>query len=71
MEHEGDGATNCNWCARNDPQRFGKGTGRLENQRNRKDRANYSIFKIGQNTEKSPGELRRLSVTQNPVKENS
>ena len=28
---------------------------------------NYSIIEIGQNTEKSPGDLRRLAVTQTPV----
>ena len=30
---------------------------------------NYSIAEIGQNTEKCPGKLRRLSVTQTPVKD--
>ena len=29
---------------------------------------NYSIIENGQNTEKSPGELRRFAVTQTPVK---
>ena len=29
----------------------------------------YSIVKIGQNTEKSPGNLRKLSVSQTPVKD--
>ena len=29
----------------------------------------FCIIKIGQNTEKSPGDLRRLSVTQNPGKD--
>ena len=28
---------------------------------------NYCIIEIGQNTEKSPGDLRRLAVTQTPV----
>ena len=28
---------------------------------------NYSIAEIGQNTEKSPGNMRRLAVTQTPV----
>ena len=28
-----------------------------------RDRQNYSIIEIGQNTEKSPGHLRRLAVT--------
>ena len=30
---------------------------------------NYSIIENGQNTEKSPGELRRLAVTQTPAKD--
>ena len=30
---------------------------------------NYSMAKIGQNTVKSPGDLRRLAVTQNIVKD--
>ena len=34
-----------------------------------RDHLNYSIVKIGQNTEKSPGDLRRLAVTQNLLKE--
>ena len=29
--------------------------------------SNYSIIKISQNTEKSPGDLRKLAVTQTPV----
>ena len=48
---------------------IGKGTGRVENRKTNRDRPNYSIVKIGQNTEKSPGDLRRLAVTQNPVEE--
>ena len=30
---------------------------------------NYSIVEIGQNTEKSPGDMRRLAVIQTPVKD--
>ena len=30
---------------------------------------NYSIIENGQNTEKSPRDLRRLAVTQTPVKD--
>ena len=33
------------------------------------DRPNYSIVEIGQNTEKSPGNLRRLAVSHTPVKD--
>ena len=32
------------------------------------DHPDYSIIKIGQNTEKNPGDLRRLSVTQIPLR---
>ena len=30
MEYEGDGDTNCKWCARNNPQKLGKRIGRVE-----------------------------------------
>ena len=33
------------------------------------DNPNSSIVKIGQDTKKSPGDLRRLAVTQTPVKD--
>ena len=33
------------------------------------DHPNYHIIENGQNTEKSPGDLRRLTVTQTPVKD--
>ena len=33
------------------------------------DHPNYYIIENGQNTEKSPGDLRRLAVTQIPVKD--
>ena len=32
------------------------------------DHSNYSVCEIGQNTQKSPGDLRRLTVTQTPVR---
>ena len=60
MEHEGDGDTNCSWCTWNDPQRIGKGTRRLKNQRTSGNHPDYSIIKIGQNNEMSPGDLRRF-----------
>ena len=46
-----------------------KDTGKLINQRTSGGHPDYSIIKIGQNTEKSPGDLRRLAVTQTPVKD--
>ena len=33
------------------------------------DHPNNSIIENGQNTEKSPGDLRRIAVTQSPVKD--
>ena len=63
MEHESDGNTNCNWCTCYSHQRIGTGTGGLGNKTNG-DHPNYSIIKISQNTKKSPGDLRRLAVTQ-------
>ena len=69
MEHENDGDTNCNPCVQYTHQRSGKGTGVLGNKRMSGDHPNYSIIKIGQNTEKSLGGLRRLAVTQTPVED--
>ena len=48
----------------NNPQGIGKGTGRLGNKRTSRYHPNYSIVENGQNTEKSPGDLRRLAATQ-------
>ena len=68
MEHEGDGDNNCNWYTWYSRQRIGTGTRGLGNKRASGDHPIYSIIKIGQNTEKSPGDLRRLVVTQTPVR---
>ena len=67
MEHEKDGDTNCNWCTRHSHQRIGKGTGIIRNQRISGNHPDQSITKIGQNTEKGPGDLRRFAVTQTPM----
>ena len=58
MEHESDGDTNS----------IDIGSGGLGNKSTFGDRPKYSIVEIGQNTKKSPGDLRRLVVTQTPVK---
>ena len=68
MEHKDDNDTNCNWCARYSHQNINKGSGGLENRRTRGDHPNDGIIMIGQNTEKSPGHLKRLAVTQAPVR---
>ena len=64
MEHEGDGDINCNWCTRYSHQSISKETGRIGSG----EHPNYSIIKIGQNTKKNPGDLRRLAIAQTPVK---
>ena len=65
MEYESDGDTNCNRRSR---YRIGTRTGGFGNKRSNEDDPKYSIIKIGQNTEECPGDLRRLAVTQTPVR---
>ena len=48
-----------------------KGTGGLGSWRTSGYHSNYCIIANGQNTEKSPGDLRRLAVTQTPVKDHN
>ena len=62
VEHESDDNTNCNWCSWYSHQRTKKGTGGLENKRTIGDHPNNCIIEIGQNTVKSPGDLRGLAV---------
>ena len=47
-----------------------RGSGRVGHQRTNRDYWKYCTVKIGQNTEKSPGYLRRLAFTQTPVENN-
>ena len=69
VEHEGDSGTSGNWCTWNGLQRLDKGAVRAGNQRTNRDHPDYSIIEIGQNTEKCFGDLRRLAVTQTPMKD--
>ena len=46
------------------------GNGRLGNKRASRDHSDYSLIKIVQNTKKSPGDLKRLAVSQTPVRNN-
>ena len=41
----------------------------LKNKRKSRDHPNYSIIEVSQITEKNPGDLKRLVVTQTPVKD--
>ena len=68
MVHKGDGDTNCNCLSWYNHQMIWTETGGLENKRMSRDHPNYGIVKIGQNTEKSPGDLRRFFVTQTSVR---
>ena len=68
MEHAGHNYTNCNWCVWNSTKRITKGTGRRGSWRTSGDHPNFYIIENGQNSEKSPGDRRRLAVTQTPVK---
>ena len=67
-EHKNDGDTYLNWWCWYSHQRIDTGNGGLGNKRTSGDRSNYSIIKIGENTEESPGDLRRHAVAQTPVR---
>ena len=54
--------------ARFSHQKTDKRTGGLGNKKTSGNHPNYSIIKISQNTEESPGDARRLDVSQTPVK---
>ena len=69
MEHESDDYTNCNWCSWFSHQRIDTRTGKLGKNRTNGNHPNYRIIEIGQNTEKSPGDLRRHAVSQTSVKD--
>ena len=56
------------WCSWYSHIRIDTRTGGLENKRTSGDYSNYCIIEICQNTEKSPGDLRKLAVTQTSVK---
>ena len=60
IEREGDGDNNCDWFARYVQQRIHSGIGGFGNKRTSANHLNYNIVEIGQNTEKSPGDLRNL-----------
>ena len=67
MKHESDNDTNCNKYARYSNQRIDTGTWGLGNYKTCRDHPNCSIADIGQNTKKSPGDSKRIAVTQIPL----
>ena len=68
-EHEGDDYTNRDLCFWYSHQKIIDGTGRLRGWRTSGDHPNNSIIENSQNTEKSPGYLRRFVVTQTSMKD--
>ena len=58
----------CNWRAWNSPQMLNKKAGRVGNWRTNPDYSNCSSFEIGENTEKSLRDQRRIAVTQTQQK---
>ena len=69
MEHESNGDTNCNWCTLNNHQKFRRKARGVGNWRTSLDYTDCNIVEVGQNTEKSSGDLRKLAVTKTPVKD--
>ena len=64
-----DNYINCDWCSWYSHQKINKGKEGLGNKRTSGEHPNYCTIKIGRNTEKSPGDLRKLAVIQTPVKD--
>ena len=68
MEHEAENYASCDWFFWYINKRITKGTVGLGSWRTSGYYPNKSIIENVQNTEKSPGDLRRLAITQTPVK---
>ena len=62
VEHESDGDTNYKRLSLYSHQRIDTGTWGRRNKRTCEDHPSNCIFVSGQNTKKSPGDLRRLAV---------
>ena len=69
MEHVSYGDTKYNWWSWIDPKRFTKRAGEFVNRWTSRDNPNYVIAEVNQNTEKSPGDFRRLAVAHTSVKD--
>ena len=66
MEHESYGNAKYKWRVRDSHKRIGRLTGGFGNKKT--SIYHPSIINIDQNTKKNPGNLRRLAVTQAPMK---
>ena len=64
VEHEENSDTSCKWRAWNDSNILER---RLESWELEDELRSSTLYSIGQNTEKSPEDLRRLIVTHTPV----
>ena len=69
VENECGIYTNRDWCCWYSHQRIIKKSGGRGSWRTSGDHPNYYIIENSQNTEKSPGDLRRYAVTPTPVKD--
>ena len=69
VERKGDDYTDYNCCSWYSHARIGKRIGELENKKTSGDHLNYCIIEIAHNPEDGPGDLRRLDITQLPVKD--
>ena len=67
LGYEDDSVTDCSWCTWNGLQRFGKIVG-IGKQGMNRSHLDHKIVEMDENTEKCPGGLRKLIVTQTPVK---
>ena len=60
MEYECDGDISCSWRTWNSTQKLRKRTGRVRNQRTNQGHSDYRFVRVGQNTKKSPRDLRKF-----------
>ena len=65
-EYESNSDTNCNWWTWNAPERLSEGAVRDGNRWAIRNHPGNRIVDIGQNTDKSPIDSRRLAVNQTP-----
>ena len=63
MEDEGDSNTNSSWCTWNSSQCHVDRTRGIGNQWNNLNYQDYSIDEISHITKKSPGDVKRLAIT--------
>ena len=68
MNLASDGDTDSNLCTWYSRQRIDTWTGGFGNKKTSGNHSNYSFIEIGKNTEKSREDLRRLAITQTPVR---